>query len=73
MPVKKKAAKKPAKKRVARKPVRKVAKKRVAKKPVRKVAKKKVAKKLRCAAKTAAGRRCKRTASGKSKFCASHK
>ena len=64
MPVKK------AKKKVARKPAkRKVATKKVAKK---KVAKKAV-KKVRCAAKTAAGTRCKRTASGKSKFCASHK
>jgi len=38
-------------------------------------AKKKVVKKkaLRCAAKTAAGKRCKNKASGKSKFCAAHK
>ncbi len=40
----------------------------------KKVAKKKVvARKVRCAAKTAAGKRCKRYATGKSKFCASHK
>jgi hypothetical protein len=32
-----------------------------------------MAKKLRCAAKTKEGKRCKNTASGKSKFCASHK
>ena len=39
----------------------------------KKVAKKKVARKVRCAAKTAAGKRCKRYAAGKSKFCAAHK
>jgi len=30
-------------------------------------------KKARCAATTAAGKKCKNPASGKSKFCASHK
>jgi hypothetical protein len=30
-------------------------------------------KNVRCAAKTKQGKRCKNTASGKSKFCASHK
>jgi len=34
---------------------------------------KKVAKKARCAAKTKEGKRCKRTASGRSKNCAAHK
>jgi len=29
--------------------------------------------KVRCAAKTAAGKRCKRYAGGKSKFCPSHR
>ena len=32
-----------------------------------------MAKKVRCAAKTKEGKRCKLTASGKSKFCATHK
>ncbi len=49
---------------------KKAAKKKVAKK---KVAKKKIVKKARCAAKTKEGKRCKNSASGKSKFCASHK
>jgi hypothetical protein len=49
---------------------KKAAKKKVAKK---KVAKKKILKKARCAAKTKEGKRCKISASGKSKFCASHK
>jgi len=31
------------------------------------------AKKAKCAAKTAAGKKCKNSAAGKSKFCASHK
>ena len=31
------------------------------------------AKKVKCAAKTKEGKKCKNTASGKSKFCASHK
>ncbi len=34
---------------------------------------KKAAKKVRCAAKTKEDKRCKRTASGGSKFCSSHK
>jgi hypothetical protein len=33
----------------------------------------KKAKAARCAAKTKEGKRCKNTATGKSKFCASHK
>lgn len=37
------------------------------------MAKKKKAKKVRCAAKTKAGKRCKRYASGRSKYCAAHK
>lgn len=39
------------------------------------VAKKKAApkKRVRCGAKTAAGRRCKRFTNGKSKFCSAHK
>ena len=49
---------------------KKAAKKKVAKK---KVAKKKIVKKAICAAKTKEGKRCKNSASGKSKFCASHK
>ncbi len=49
---------------------KKAAKKKVAKK---KVAKKKVVKKTKCPAKTKAGKKCKNYASGKSKFCASHK
>ncbi len=36
-------------------------------------AKKKAAKKVRCAAKTKEGKKCKNNASGKSKFCAAHK
>ena len=57
-----------AKKKAVKK---KTAKKKVAKK---KVAKKKVAKKkAKCAAKTKTGKKCKNFASGKSKFCASHK
>lgn len=36
-------------------------------------AKAKAAKKARCAAKTKEGKKCKNTATGKSKFCASHK
>lgn len=39
----------------------------------KKAAKKKVVKKARCVAKTAAGKRCKNKATGKSKFCAAHK
>lgn len=40
----------------------------------RKAAKKTVTKKkIRCAAKTKAGKRCKRFTDGKSKFCALHK
>jgi len=40
----------------------------------RKKAKKvKKVKKVRCAAITKSGKRCKKMASGKSKFCASHK
>lgn len=35
--------------------------------------KKAKAKKVRCAAKTKAGKRCKNYASGRSKYCASHK
>ncbi|MFQ6106327.1 MAG: hypothetical protein ACE5QF_01880 [Thermoplasmata archaeon] len=35
--------------------------------------KKAKAKKVRCAAKTKAGKRCKRYASGRSKYCAAHK
>jgi hypothetical protein len=31
------------------------------------------AKKVRCGAKTKEGKQCKNTASGKSKFCATHK
>jgi hypothetical protein len=31
------------------------------------------AKKAKCAAKTAAGTKCKNSATGKSKFCAAHK
>ncbi len=46
-----------------------MAKKKVAKKKVAK----KAPKKLKCAAKTKEGKKCKRTASGKSKFCSSHK
>jgi hypothetical protein len=37
------------------------------------MAKAKKVKKARCAATTAAGKRCKKSAAGKSKFCASHK
>ncbi len=60
------------KKKVAKK---KVAKKKVVKKKVtkKKVAKKKVVKKVRCAGKTKAGKRCKRTAAPPSKFCHLHK
>lgn len=50
-----------------------VKKKKVAKKPAKKKVAKKAVKKVRCAAKTAAGTRCKRTAMAKSKFCAAHK
>lgn len=39
----------------------------------KKAAKKKVVKKAKCAAKTKEGKKCKNTAVGKSKFCASHK
>jgi hypothetical protein len=37
------------------------------------MAKAKKVKKTRCAATTAAGKKCKNTAAGKSKFCAPHK
>ena len=46
--------------------------KKAAKKP-KKAAKKKVTKKVRCAAKTKDGKRCKRFTDGRSKFCALHK
>lgn len=36
-------------------------------------AKAKAAKKAKCASKTKAGKQCKNTAAGKSKFCSSHK
>ena len=62
-------AKKATKKKAA--PKRKVAKKKAA--PKRKVAKKKAVKKIRCAAKTKAGKRCKRFTNGKAKFCSLHK
>lgn len=51
---------------------KKAAKKKVAKKKVKKAAKK-PAKKVRCAAKTLAGKNCKRYVTGKSKFCAAHR
>ncbi len=53
-------------------PKKKVAKKKTATKK-KATAKKKVAKKVRCAAKTAAGKRCKRFTDGKSKYCSAHK
>ncbi len=68
-------AKRATKKKAA--PKRKVAKKKAA--PKRKVAKRKAApkkkavKKIRCAAKTKAGKRCKRFTNGKAKFCSLHK
>lgn len=62
MAMRKKATRKKAKK-TARKATRKVAKK----------AMKKAPRKVRCSGKTALGKRCKRYASGKSKFCAAHK
>jgi hypothetical protein len=40
---------------------------------VRLMAKKKAAKKVRCAAKTKDGKRCKRFVTGKGKYCAVHK
>ncbi len=48
---------------------------RKAKKAAKKPAKKKVAakKKVRCAAKTKDGKRCKRFTDGKGKFCSLHK
>jgi colicin import membrane protein len=54
-----------AKKKAA--PKKKVAKKKAA--PKKKV----VAKKVACAAKTKDGKKCKKAAVGKSKFCATHK
>ena len=57
-------AKKATKKKAA--PKRKVAKKKAA--PM-----KKAVKKIRCAAKTKAGKRCKRFTNGKAKFCSLHK
>ena len=67
-----KAKKATAKKKAApkKKAAKKVTKKKVTKK---KVTKKKVAKKIRCAAKTKAGKRCKRFTDGRSKFCSLHK
>jgi len=66
--VKKKA---PAKKKVAKK---KVARKKVAKKKVtRKAVSKRRGLRIRCAAKTKDGKRCKRFTDGKSKFCSVHK
>ena len=62
-------AKKATRKKAA--PKRKVAAKKKAA-PKRKVAKK-VTKKIRCAAKTKAGKRCKRFTNGKSKNCSLHK
>lgn len=68
-------AKKATKKKAA--PKRKVAKKKAA--PKRKVAKRKAApkkkavKKIRCSAKTKAGKRCKRFTNGKAKLCSLHK
>jgi hypothetical protein len=60
---KKKAAKKTTKKKsVKKKPAKK--------KPTKK---KPAAKKVKCAAKTKAGKKCKNYASGRSKYCASHK
>lgn len=72
----KKTAKKkaPAKKKVAKKKVtKKVAKKKVAKKKVAKKASKRRGLRIRCAAKTKAGKQCKRFTDGKSKFCSVHK
>lgn len=65
---KKVAEKKPAKRKAA--PKRKVAKKKVVK---RKVAKKKVVRKVRCAAKTKDGKRCKRTVASPAKKCHLHR
>jgi adenylate kinase len=62
-----------AKKKVTKK---KVTKKKVArKKPVakKKVTKKKVVKKVRCAAKTKDGKRCKRMVAPPAKYCHLHK
>jgi len=52
---------------------KKAARKKVAKKKVKRAAAKKPAKKVRCAAKTLAGKRCKRYVTGKSKYCAAHR
>lgn len=57
--------------RKAKKATKKVAKKKAA--PKKKVAKKKATKKVRCAAKTKAGKQCKRFTDGKNKFCSVHK
>ena len=66
-------AKKTAKKKKA--PARKkTAKKKTAKKKVaRKAVAKKRSKRIRCAAKTKAGKQCKRFTDGKSKYCSVHK
>jgi hypothetical protein len=57
-----------------RKTKKKAAKKKPAKrKAVKKAAKKKVVKKVRCAATTKDGKRCKRMVSPPSKFCHLHK
>ena len=58
----------PKKKKTTKK---KAAKKKTTKKKAAK--KKPAAKKVRCAAKTKDGKKCKNYASGKSKFCAAHK
>ncbi|MFZ5980578.1 MAG: hypothetical protein ACOYVF_08080 [Candidatus Zixiibacteriota bacterium] len=52
---------------------KKVAKKKVAKKKVTKKAAKRRGLRMRCAAKTKAGKQCKRFTDGKSKFCSVHK
>ena len=62
-------AKKTAKKKKAPAKKKKTAKKKVAKKAVAK----KRSKRIRCAAKTKAGKQCKRFTDGKSKYCSVHK
>jgi hypothetical protein len=68
MATKKKSAKKGAKKKSAKKPA---SVKKVVKKAAKKIAPKAV-KKVRCAAKTKDGKRCKNYAVGKSKYCKVH-
>jgi len=59
-------AKKATKKKVAKKKATK-------KKATKKKAVRRAVKKVRCAAKTKAGKRCKRFTDGRSKYCSMHK